>query len=478
MENTIHPNLRPTKIFISYAWTSKVYQEKVIKFAQRLRENGIDVVADFWDLNPGNSLFAFMESMVTDPTIDKVLVLCNKIYADKAAAYTGGVGTETQIIGPHIYNQVRQEKFIPIILEREELDTEYIPVHMNGLIYIDLDRDFEKGFEELLRLLYNKPLLRKPELGTAPSYLFEEKKTRFRVDGILSSMQDAIIHRPGRIASLSYDYKRAFLEDLEEYRIMELSEPYDEQIYNLIHEMIPLRNNYIKFVELLCSDHTLFDTKTLTDFFETLYVYSGPYGTTGPVQFEHYRYFIHELFLYTTTILISRKMYDKLNAICKHRYFVKYNNYDELLDGSYGFFYFYLHSLVKTRNSRLKLNRISLHADLIKEQSISSGYSWENIIEADCMLYCIKDIQRLLGKKQEYSKRWYPVTYAYFQFSDPILPILQRLKSREHFDEIKKLLGVESLEQLENVKKLSAEEEYRSSVPTLNNLLPNELTIY
>lgn len=171
-------------------------------------------------------------------------------------------------------------------------------------------------------------------------------------------MQDAIIHRPGRIASLSYDYKRAFLEDLEEYRIMELSEPYDEQIYELIHEMIPLRNNYIKFVELLCSDYTLFDTKTLS-------AYSGPYGTTGHVQFEHYRYFIHELFLYTTTILICRKMYEKLNEICKHRYFVEYLNYNEMQDGSYGLFYFYLHSLVDTRNRRLKLNRTSVHADLI-----------------------------------------------------------------------------------------------------------------
>ncbi|HDR8066693.1 TPA: TIR domain-containing protein [Bacillus cereus] len=477
MENKLHSNSRPPKIFISYAWTSEEYQEKVIKFAQRLRENGIDVVADFWDLNPGNSLFAFMESMVTDPTIDKVLVLCNKIYADKAAAYTGGVGTETQIIGPHIYNKVRQEKFIPVILEREELDMEYIPVHMSGLIYIDLDRRFEKGFEELLRLLYNKPLLRKPELGTAPSYIFEEKKTRFKVDGILSSMQDAIIHRPGRIASLCYDYKKALLEDLEAYRVLELSEPYDEQVYNLIQEMIPLRNNYIKFMELLCSDQTVFDTKMITDLFETLNIYSGSFGTTGPIEFEHFRYFIHELFLYTITILISRNMYDKLHEICKHRYFVKYNNYAELQDGSYGFFYFYLHSLIDTRNRRLQLNRTSVHADLIKEQSISSGYSWENLIEADCLLYCIKDIQRLLEKKQEYSKRWYPVTYAYFQFSDPILPILQRLKSREHFNEIKKLLGVESIEQLENVKKLSAEE-YRSSVPSLNSLLPNELAIY
>lgn len=93
------------------------------------------------------------------------------------------------------------------------------------------------------------------------------------------------------------------------------------------------------------------------------------------------------------------------------------------------------------------------------------------------MLYCIKDIQRLLGKRQEYSKRWYPVTYAYFQFLDPILPILQRLKSREHFDEIKNLLGVESVEQLESVKRVSAEE-YRSSVPSLYKLLPSEIAIY
>ncbi|WP_235184479.1 TIR domain-containing protein [Bacillus manliponensis] len=121
-----------------------------------------------------------MESMITDSTIDKVLVLCNKSYADKASSYDGGVGTETQIIGPQMYNQVKQEKFIPVILEREEPEKDYIPIHMDGRIYIDLDRHFEKGYEELLRLLYKQPILRKPKLGTAPTYIFEEKKRDLR----------------------------------------------------------------------------------------------------------------------------------------------------------------------------------------------------------------------------------------------------------------------------------------------------------
>lgn len=483
MEQQTGNGSRAPKVFISYAWTSHDYQEKVVALATRLMENGIEVIIDVWDLKPGHNMYAFMESMVTDSTIDKVLVLCNKTYADKAENYVGGVGTETQIIGPKMYNKVKQETFIPVILEREELEKDYIPVHMDGRIYIDLDRNFEQGFEELLRLLYKQPILRKPKLGSAPTYIFDEKKTKFKVSGVLSSIRESIIRQPGRVKGLCHDYTKALIQDLEEYRIPDgdLTAPYDEKIYNLIHEMVPLRNNYIEFLEQLCGDDSLFNTKVITRIFEDLHVFSGPLDTSGPYTFEHYRYFIHEIFLYTATVLISRQMYDKLNEICKHVYFIKKRNSNEIIEASYGLFYYYLESLIKDRNDRLSLNRKSVHADLIKDLSSSSGYSWASLMEADFILYYIQKINELERKPHLYRGDWFPVTIAYAQVEPPSIPLFKKLTSKAHFNDVKNLLSIETVGDLERIKELSLKnQDYRSQprIPTLASMLPNEIAIY
>ncbi|HHT7007506.1 toll/interleukin-1 receptor domain-containing protein [Bacillus paranthracis] len=483
MEQNKEFGSRPPKVFISYSWTSPNYKEKVISLANRLMENGIAVVIDAWDLKPGNNMYAFMESMVTDPTIDRVLVLCNKSYAERASSYNGGVGTETQIIGPEVYTKAKQEKFIPVILERDDSEEDYIPVHMKGLIYIDLHRHFEEGYESLLRLLYEQPLLRKPKLGSPPAYLFEEKKTKFKVSGVLSSIRDATVRHPNRVKGLCRDYKHAFIQDLEAFKLTyeEFSEPFDEKITNLIHEMIPLRDNYIQFIEQLCVDESLFDSKIITNFFESIYTFSDlPVGYSGSfytIQFDHYRYLIHELFLYTATVLISRQMYTKLTEIIRHRYFVQGIHREELKDGGYELFYFYLQSL-ETRNTRLSLNRLSVHGDLIRNSCSSTEYSWENLIEADFILYYIQNIQILQNKNNAPRFGWYPVTSAFTQFSYPSIPLLQRLKSKAHFNDIKDLLSIDSIEHLQQIIELSAAKGRESGVPSFSNVLPQEIGIY
>ena len=108
MKSTIeHP-----KVFISYAWGSEDYRLKVRSFATDLMENGIDVLLDQWSLKEGNDTYAFMEQSVTDQTITNVLILLDPIYEKKANGRNGGVGTETQIISPEIYNKVKQEKWV------------------------------------------------------------------------------------------------------------------------------------------------------------------------------------------------------------------------------------------------------------------------------------------------------------------------------------------------------------------------------
>jgi hypothetical protein len=51
----------------------------VLRLAGELRASGVDVTLDKWDLKEGHDAHAFMEQMVTDPDIEKVIMVCDKI---------------------------------------------------------------------------------------------------------------------------------------------------------------------------------------------------------------------------------------------------------------------------------------------------------------------------------------------------------------------------------------------------------------
>jgi len=74
------------KIFISYSWTSPGHREQVPHWAERLIQDGIDVVLDVYDLKEGHDKYSFMEKMATDPDVTHVLVVCDKGYSVKADA--------------------------------------------------------------------------------------------------------------------------------------------------------------------------------------------------------------------------------------------------------------------------------------------------------------------------------------------------------------------------------------------------------
>lgn len=84
------------KVFISYSWTDAEHEQFVLDFATALRSHGVDAVLEKWDLKPGQDKFVFMESMVIDPSVLRVLVICDRKYQEKADGRIGGVGTESQ----------------------------------------------------------------------------------------------------------------------------------------------------------------------------------------------------------------------------------------------------------------------------------------------------------------------------------------------------------------------------------------------
>lgn len=158
------------KVFISYSWTSSDYEAIVLGLAERLVKDGIEVVLDKWDLHPGHEMNWFMERCVNDDTIDKVLILCDKAYAEKADNRQGGVGKETRVISSHI-DSVVQEKFIPIVMERGEDGEAYLPAYLKPLLYIDFSGDGrESNYDDLVRDIYGIPKYTKPMLGESLAF--------------------------------------------------------------------------------------------------------------------------------------------------------------------------------------------------------------------------------------------------------------------------------------------------------------------
>lgn len=126
------------KVFISYSWHPEENKQRVEELARRLMDDGVYVVIDIWDLHAGQDKNVYMEQMISDSSVDKVLLICNKDYANKANARQGGVGIESTIISEEIYSKVDQTKFIPIVFEKDENGNAYKPVFVKSRIHYDL----------------------------------------------------------------------------------------------------------------------------------------------------------------------------------------------------------------------------------------------------------------------------------------------------------------------------------------------------
>ena len=145
------------KLFMSYSWSNQTHQQWVIDLATDLRESGIDVILDKWDLKEGHDAISFMEKMVTDPEIKKVAIVSDQTYAAKANSRAGGVGTETQIISKEVYDNQSQEKFVVIVSEKDDEGKPFLPTYYNSRLYIDLSEEdrYSENFDQLLRWVFD-----------------------------------------------------------------------------------------------------------------------------------------------------------------------------------------------------------------------------------------------------------------------------------------------------------------------------------
>ena len=154
------------KVFISYSHDSPEHRRWVSELGAKLRHNGIDAILDQWDLGPGDDVTQFMERGIIDS--DRVLVICTDSYVSKANAGEGGVGYERMIVTAQLAQDLGINKLIPVI--RQASAKEKMPWGLRERIYIDFtdDSQFDEKFDELLRELYQVPVVEKPPLGKSP----------------------------------------------------------------------------------------------------------------------------------------------------------------------------------------------------------------------------------------------------------------------------------------------------------------------
>jgi hypothetical protein len=141
----------------------------VVDLAERLMGSGVWVVLDKWDLQPGQDAYAFMERMVTDPTVTKVLMVCDRAYVDKATARAGGVGVEAQILSPQLYRTgaTNQTRIAAACRDRDDQGQPIVPVFYQSRIHFDFSRrdHFDQAYEDVLNWAFNRPRFVRPPLG-------------------------------------------------------------------------------------------------------------------------------------------------------------------------------------------------------------------------------------------------------------------------------------------------------------------------
>jgi len=437
--------MKAPKLFISYSWSNPTHEQWVLDLATQLRESGVDVILDKWDLKEGHDAVAFMEKMVNDPEIKKVAIIADETYVAKADGRIGGVGTETQIISKEVYEKQNQEKFVVVVAEKDEEGKPFLPAYYKSRIYIDLSDPEKYGdnFEKLLRWIFDKPLYVKPSLGRRPAFLEEPEGISLGTTSYFKRTIEAIKNNKEYAVGALNEYLEVFAENLEKFRIEEAEGEFDELVIRSIEKFSSYKNQLIQLfitVSRYAANNDFI--RIFHRFLEKIipYMFHQAHKTQWREwDFDNFKFIVHEIFLCLEAILIKYEQFDLANYLMEQRYYLPGNSeYGRDVMVDFSIFWQEVKSLIY-RNQRLNLGRLSLRADLLKNRCTGTGIEFRHMLQADFVLFLRAEID----SKSEWGG-WFPETLLYLgRFHGPF-EIFARATSKKYFDKIKCLLAIES----------------------------------
>jgi len=432
------------KVFISYAWA---VQTRVVELAERLLANGVNVVLDVYDLKEGQDKYAFMEQSVNDPSVDKVLIVCDRVYVEKANNRSGGVGDETVIITPEVYGNVKQEKLIPVVFEVDEDGKAYIPAYLKGRIYIDLsteDDRYEVEYEKLLRNIYSKPLYKKPTVGTKSEWLEDDTADLSAIRDLVRQVRG---YSGGNAKKAEFLLRKAgdeFVAAAKQFTLPD-NKPKDEGLLATIDRTKEYRDIFVDYCEsLIYSGIPLEDPIAML--FENLYnelrddAQKGSYSAT---DFELYDFMIWEIFIAMTATLLHYEKFSELHSLLVRPYFLMHLlRRDSVEVHNYFSFRAYsrtIEEVCKPKSHEPK--RYTMSGDILVHREKKPFLTKESIANADIVLYQLGEILALPPSSERW--RWFPTTYVYHSETQPMW---QRLVSSSYCAKIAPLFGVDNVQ--------------------------------
>lgn len=406
--------------------------------------DGIEVILDQWSLEDGHDVNAFMEKMVSDPTVNRVIIVSDAKYAAKADGRAGGVGTETQIISQEVYERIDQTKFVPLLRERDENGKACLPIYLKGRKYIDFSNseNEDDAYDQLIRNILERPKRKKPALGRPPAHLFDDALATTRCVLKAKRFREFVVSGRGNATAAFEDFGSELLSDLEELRMVYTRKDEDtwcERLRENIAGSLPHRDAFVDVIST-GAKHLPEDTfmPMLLSLLESLLpLRERPETKSGGSFFncseDNYKFIVYEMFLYTFATLVSVKKFVSARQLLDHTYvsprqyggtdlesheFRKFQTYPESLEGMCG----------ESGNSR----RLSVMADLIHERANRKDLRYGALAQADVLL-CIA--ARAWG--------WFPRTLIYARDVGKF-ELFLRAVDEKGFAPLKVLLGFES----------------------------------
>jgi hypothetical protein len=155
----------PPQAFMSYSHDSDDHRAWVLRLADRLVRNGVDVTLDRWGIRYGDDIGRFIEQGVVGA--QWFIAVCTPRYVEKANAGEGGAGYEKTILTPSLMKSTDEKRVIPVWRENPD---RLLPTFVGARLAADFNDDaaFEERYAALLRTLHGREIVPRPPLGPNP----------------------------------------------------------------------------------------------------------------------------------------------------------------------------------------------------------------------------------------------------------------------------------------------------------------------
>jgi hypothetical protein len=146
------------KVFLSHAGEDK--ERFVIPFATALRQRGIDVWLDKWEILPGDSL--------VDKLFEEGLKDANAVLVVISAVSVSKPWVREELNTAIVHRITKQTKIIPIVLDGSE-----VPESLKSLVWESIDdlKSYGSQLDRIIAAIFEHR--EKPILGNPPSYVAE-----------------------------------------------------------------------------------------------------------------------------------------------------------------------------------------------------------------------------------------------------------------------------------------------------------------